>query len=112
MAAAADGDDEGDEVGDPAPSLVRVDGPEAEEGYGKGDEAGDDDADGDAHFFGVEGGEGLSADDGGEEAEAGDGRGVEEEGDGDEVFPGEGQFCTRTFARKRTQRSIELGQAV
>lgn len=88
VATAADGDDEGDEVGDPAPALVEVHGFEAEERDGEGDEGGHDDADGDADFFGVDGCEGLAADDGGDEAEAGDGGGVEEEGDGDEVFPG------------------------
>jgi hypothetical protein len=73
LAAAADGDDDGDEVGDPGPALPEVEGLEAHQGDGEGDEAHDDDADVDADLVGVERGQRLAAHDGREQGEAGEG---------------------------------------
>lgn len=54
FAAAAYGDDDGDQVGDPGPALPEMEGMEAQQGDSKGDETGNHDADVDADFVGAQ----------------------------------------------------------
>src|SRR5690348_10616028 len=84
-AAAAEGDGDGEQAGDPGPALPEVDGVEAQQGDGEGDEAGDGDTDVDADAVRVQRRERLAAGDGREDREARQGGRVEEERDRDQV---------------------------
>ena len=85
LAAAADGDDDGDAGGDPGEALVHVQGGVAAEGDDEGQDGHDDDSDADGEVAVGDGRETLSARDDDDDGEAGGGGQVEEDREGDDV---------------------------